>query len=600
MDTMAGSPLVHRQQQIVVGQTRPLLVLLASLLLLALSFAVPSTSGSDSHIVMNRRSDNSSMWAIKLPAPSGDSSYEAQEELASRIAAEHGCRVLGRVANLKDYFLIEHDPNHSRKRSVPDVEGSLQDHPDVEWAGFQHPRFQEKRLPPITDPLYPGQWHIHNSAGVDLNVIPAWEAGYSGRGIGITIVDDGLEWRHKDLGESRYMREASHDWNGKDNDPSPGSYDDTHGTSCGGLAFAGMNDDTCGVGIAYNANLGAQRLISGPTNDVLEASALSYHTEQNFIYSASWGPTDDGTRKEGPGPVLLAAMQEAITNGRNGKGTIYVWAGGNGGSRDNVNYDGYANSIYTITIASVDSNGRHASYSEEGACIIASSTSSPPGVSTTAVHGQCSTRFGGTSAAAPMISGVVALMLEANPNLGWRDVQDILIRTARKNDATDSDWVENGAKLHVNHKYGFGLVNTGAAVVMAANPSRKLLPANVEPYVTVNEALPAIDIPDNDKHGITVTFNVNRTFSVEHVELNLRAAHTRRGDIRVVLVSPTGTKSVLAVQHGDRHAHYTGWTFTSVRHWGENPKGSWKLILSDEAAGNVGQFNRAILTVRGH
>jgi subtilisin-like proprotein convertase family protein len=59
-------------------------------------------------------------------------------------------------------------------------------------------------------------------------------------------------------------------------------------------------------------------------------------------------------------------------------------------------------------------------------------------------------------------------------------------------------------------------------------------------------------------------------------------------DIRVVLVSPTGTKSVLAVQHGDRHAHYTGWTFTSVRHWGENPKGSWKLILSDEAAGNVG------------
>jgi hypothetical protein len=128
------------------------------------------------------------------------------------------------------------------------------------------------------------------------------------------------------------------------------------------------------VTVPYSANLGAQRLISGPTNDVLEASALSYHTEQNFIYSASWGetlfrvarchgharvrarsqqrqltlelgggdtgPTDDGTRKEGPGPVLLAAMQEAITNGRNGKGTIYVWAGGNGGSRDNVNYDG--------------------------------------------------------------------------------------------------------------------------------------------------------------------------------------------------------------------------------------------------------------------
>jgi subtilisin family serine protease len=537
------------------------------------------------------------MWAIKLPSElSGD---EAQERLA-QIAAEHGCRVLGRVANLKDYFLIEHDPNHSRKRSVADIEGSLQDHPEVEWAGFQHPRFHAKRFPAITDPLYPGQWHLHNSAGVDLNVMPAWEAGYSGRGVGITIVDDGLEWRHDDLGESRYMRAASRDWNGKDDDPSPASYDDTHGTSCGGLAFAGMNDGHCGVGIAYNAKLGAQRLISGPTTDALEASALSYHTDENFVFSASWGPTDDGTRKEGPGPLLLAAMTEAITNGRNGKGTVYVWAGGNGGAKDNVNYDGYANSIYTITIASVDSNGRHAAYSEEGACVIASSTSSPPGVSTTAVHGGCNTRFGGTSAAAPMISGVVALMLEANPDLGWRDVQNILIRTARKNDAFDSDWVNNGAGLHVNHKYGFGLVSTGAAVVMAADRSRALLPANVAPFVSINESLPALDIPDNSAQGVTITFTVDRAFSVEHVELNLRAVHTRRGDIRVVLVSPVGTKSVMAVPHGDRHAHYTGWTFTSVRHWGENSMGVWKLILSDEIASNVGQFNRAVLTVRGH
>lgn len=573
----------------------PLLFFALCSFFISFSFHVPAAS-AEMH-VMDRRSDNSSMWAIKLPSElSGD---EAQEKLA-QIAAEHGCRVLGRVANLKDYFLIEHDPNHSRKRSVPDIEGSLQDHPDVEWAGFQHARFQQKRLPAITDPLYASQWHLHNSAGVDLSVVPAWEAGYSGRGVGVSIVDDGLEWRHGDLGEARYMRAASHDWNGKDDDPSPASYDDTHGTSCGGLAFAGMNDGKCGVGIAYNAKLGAQRLISGPTTDAMEAGALSYHTDENFVFSASWGPTDDGLRKEGPGTLLLAAMTEAITNGRNGKGTIYVWAGGNGGARDNVNYDGYANSIYTVTIASVDSNGRHASYSEEGACIIASSPSSPPGISTTAVRGNCNTRFGGTSAAAPMISGVVALMLEANPNLGWRDVQDILIRTARKNDATDPGWVNNGAGLHVNHKYGFGLVSASAAVVRAADRSRALLPPNVAPFVSTNQALPALDIPDNSPTGVTVTFTVDRAFSVEHVELNLRAAHTRRGDLRVVLVSPVGTRSVLAVPHGDTHAHYTGWTFTSVRHWGENPMGVWKLILSDETANNVGQFNRAILTVRGH
>lgn len=548
---------------------------------------------------MDTRNDNCSMWALKLPS---DLPYDVALEKVNAIAAEHGCRVIGQVGNLKDHFLIEHDPSHSCKRTFADVDGSLQDHPHIEWAEFQHSRVHEKRFDTPTDPLYASQWHLHNSAGVDLNVLPAWESGFSGRGVGVTIVDDGLEWRHPDLGAGRFMRAASHNWNSKNDDPSPIAYDDTHGTSCGGLAFAGINDGKCGVGIAYNAKLGAQRLISGPTTDALEASGLSFHTDENFVFSASWGPTDDGMRKEGPGALLRAAMVEAITNGRNGKGTIYVWAGGNGGSKDNVNYDGYANSIYTIAIASVDGNGRHASYSEEGACVVASSTSSPPGVSTTAVKGGCTSRFGGTSAAAPMISGVVALMLEANPDLGWRDVQDILIRTATKNDPSDSDWAINGAGLHVNHKYGFGLVNTGAAVAMSADRTRALLPANVDIIRIVNEALPAIDIPDNDAHGVTVTFSVpsgGALSTIEHVELGLRSVHTRRGDLRVVLVSPAGTRSVLAVPHGDRHANYGGWVFTSVRHWDENPVGVWKLIVSDEVSGSVGQFNSATLRIHG-
>jgi len=332
----------------------------------------------------------------------------------------------------------------------------------------------------------------------------------------------------------------------------------------------------------------------------MEASALSKAIQQNWIFSASWGPTDDGMRKEGPGPLLQAAFEQSIKEGRNGHGSIYVWAGGNGGTRDNVNYDGYANSIYTIAIASVDANGNHAYYSEEGACLVASSTSSPPGIFTTAIHNRCTSTFGGTSAAAPMISGVVALMLEANPDLGWRDVQDIFIRTSTKNNPHDYDWYTNGAGLPVNHKYGFGLVNTAAAVSTAADPNRQLLPANISPQIVIVQALPAIDIPDNNNTGITITFDLNHSFTVEHVELNLRAVHTRRGDLRIVLIAPSQTQSVLAVKHGDRNANYSGWTFTSVRHWGENSRGTWKLVIADEAPGNVGQFNRAVLTVRGH
>jgi subtilisin family serine protease len=73
--------------------------------------------------------------------------------------------------------------------------------------------------------------------------------------------------------------------------------------------------------------------------------------------------------------------------------------------------------------------------------------------------GDCTDSFGGTSSAAPLVAGVVALVLGANRNLGWKDVQLILLSTASKVDPLDSDWTQNGAGRWVNHKYGFGLVN---------------------------------------------------------------------------------------------------------------------------------------------
>ena len=79
----------------------------------------------------------------------------------------------------------------------------------------------------------------------------------------------------------------------------------------------------------------------------------------------------------------------------------------------------------------------------------------------------CTSSFGGTSAAAPLVAGVVALILEANPNLGWRDVQHIFVNTSRITDEHDADWVTNGGGYHHNHKYGFGLVDAAAATSAA-------------------------------------------------------------------------------------------------------------------------------------
>lgn len=97
------------------------------------------------------------------------------------------------------------------------------------------------------------------------------------------------------------------------------------------------------------------RLIADYTTDAQEAAGLSYRSDINDIYSNSWGPNDDGRRLEKPGVLTLRAMEDSVNNGRGGKGVVYVWAGGNGKSYgDNCNYDGYANSRFTIAIGAVD------------------------------------------------------------------------------------------------------------------------------------------------------------------------------------------------------------------------------------------------------
>ncbi|MBC7240323.1 MAG: S8 family serine peptidase, partial [Chloroflexi bacterium] len=179
-------------------------------------------------------------------------------------------------------------------------------------------------------------------------------------------------------------------------------------------------------------------------------------------------------------------LQQGATTGRNGLGTIYVWAAGNGGAGgDNSNYDGYANSRFTLAVGSLDANGRQAWYSEPGANLFVSAYAD--GITTTDITGDngynvtgnadgdplvntdYTSIFAGTSAAAPVVSGVIALMLQANPNLSYRDIEYILAQTARQVDPTDPDWTVNAAGYHINHKYGFGAIDAAAAVQAAKN-----------------------------------------------------------------------------------------------------------------------------------
>lgn len=135
--------------------------------------------------------------------------------------------------------------------------------------------------------------------------------------------------------------------------------------------------------------------------------------------------------------------------GRGGKGSIFVWASGNGGrDLDNCNCDGYTNSIWTLSISSATEKGLVPWYSEACSSTLATTYSSGSNgekqVVTTDLHHECTTSHTGTSASAPLAAAICALALEANQQLTWRDMQHIVMATAKPANLKASDWTTNG------------------------------------------------------------------------------------------------------------------------------------------------------------
>ena len=204
--------------------------------------------------------------------------------------------------------------------------------------------------------------------------------------------------------------------------------------------------------------------------------------------------------------------------------------------------------------------------------------------------------FGGTSSAAPLVSGVAALMLHANPNLTWRDVRRILALTARKNDAGDAGWATNGDGRPINHKYGYGTVDATAAVQMAVGfPSL----GTVLPLTTTPTDATVVPIPDNNPTGITRTVMVagsGRT-RVDHVMVVADITHPRFRDLDITLTSPAGTVSRMAVPGVGGGGSPGVNQFATVLLIGEVVDGTWTLKIRDAAAGNAGTLNSLFLRI---
>ncbi|KAG7300344.1 Furin-like protease 2, partial [Plutella xylostella] len=398
------------------------------------------------------------------------------------------------------------------------------------------------------------------------------------------------------------------DINGNDEDPMPqDNGDNKHGTRCAGEVAGVAFNQYCGVGIAYNASIGGVRMLDGVVNDAVEARALGLNPDHIDIYSASWGPEDDGKTVDGPGPLARRAFIYGVTSGRRGKGSIFVWASGNGGRHtDSCNCDGYTNSIFTLSISSATQGGYKPWYLEECSSTLATTYSSgTPGhdksVATVDMDGRlrpdhiCTVEHTGTSASAPLAAGICALALEANPELTWRDLQYLVVMTSRSEPLEkESGWVVNGVKRKVSHKFGYGLMDASQMVSLAEQwvnvPSQHICKSQ-----EINEDKqidPSFGYTLNahmDVNGCSGT--VNEVRFLEHVQCKISLRFFPRGNLKILLTSPMGTTSTLLFERPRDvvSANFDDWPFLSVHYWGERAEGRWNLQVINGGNRHVNQ-----------
>ncbi|XP_033124087.1 furin-like isoform X2 [Anneissia japonica] len=536
-------------------------------------------------------------------------------ETANSVAAKYGFINLGEIIENHFHF-VDSRPRERRslhKSNDYHVQKLTQDS-QVKWIAQQEILVRKKRgyetEPGFNDPKWPKLWYLHRASGLDMNVLQAWSRGYTGDGVVVTILDDGIERMHPDL-SMNYDQVASYDVNGEDSDPTPRynpSNENRHGTRCAGEVAAIANNGICSVGVAYNAGIGGVRMLDGQVTDVVEARSLSHAPQHVDIYSSSWGPDDDGKTVDGPGPLAKKAFKDGIQKGRNGLGSIFVWASGNGGrSHDSCSCDGYTNTVYTLSISSVSEKGTVPWYSEKCASTLATTYSSGSGaekeVITTDLNKKCTEQHSGTSASAPLAAGICALALEANSKLTWRDLQHIIVMTSRSDGLQADDWATNGAGYKVSHAYGFGLMDAGAMVAMAERwnivPQQHIC---TEEAVTNSRTIPSTGSLILKYNTTGCMDSANSVRYLEHVQARLSVNFNIRGDLVIFLTSPMGTRSNLLTKRIKDFSDkgFSNWDFMTTHNWGEDPRGVWTLEIKNVGKqANYGSVQESTLLLYG-
>eukprot|EP00163_Fabomonas_tropica_P025458 TRINITY_DN4404_c0_g1_i1.p1 TRINITY_DN4404_c0_g1~~TRINITY_DN4404_c0_g1_i1.p1 ORF type:complete len:864 (+),score=249.57 TRINITY_DN4404_c0_g1_i1:113-2704(+) len=502
-------------------------------------------------------------------------------------------------------------PSVTVKKDTEDVD---RDPEAVEAAAKAEQQKKEKfEVPKATG--FHLQWHLVNDGtkkgqvrGEDANVFPAWRSGVSGKGVLVAVADVGVQSKHPDFAK-RYNNKWAFDFGANTPGGDPLNTDkEVHGTACAGVIGA-SKDTSCSVGAAYQTDLTSYRILGKGMDAGKLAKALVHGLDSVAVHSHSWAyAKQNGKDLVSLSPVVQAAITKGSKQGRDGRGAIYVFAAGNHHKdTSSPDYDGLRSLRYVIPVAASDWAGKVSQYSEWGASVFISApssnvlwakngegifTSDPVGKDGKS-KGDCRNNFGGTSSATPLVSGVIALMIEANSGLTQRDILEILARTAYRNDILDKDWKVNMAGLHINHKYGFGRIDGAMAVDLA----RRWIPLPEEKTVAQDAPIAKVLVPAGQ--GGKVLQRIGHNIIMETVNIYVDITCRNRGKLSIVVISPSGTRSVFWRPHRDTNANIR-WTFRTNRLRGEKSKGTWQLIVFNGVGEPTLSINRFHIYAHGH
>lgn len=533
------------------------------------------------------------------------------------------------------------------------------------------------------DPVRSYAWHLKNTGqssfatfggvtGVDVNVYDVLKAGITGDGVKIAVSDSGVEYEHDDLhlnalaGQHRNYSLSSP----YISDPTPTGF---HGTAVTGIINAMGWNGYGSIGIAPKAKFAGFQFLDSPQT----TSIMIHQTTGNFdIFNYSYGDFVFNDTVSDASYVDQLRFKTITEN------KVYVKAAGNefislgtGGicASHNANFPFENESPFIIIVGAIHADGGKSSYSNAGSNIWVvapggeNGESQGPAIISTdlpscfkgqsiagtyssndfeyghSLNPKCdyTATMNGTSSATPMVSGVIALMREAQPALKMRDIKHILANSSVKVDPTHSTilnsygknhpsnasfvgnpcpvdldlaghdyeqgWITNAAGYDFNNFYGFGLVDAKAAVTMAqgyAFPLGTLTELNKDFNVGAYSNSPSLAITDNNKDGATDSINIAANLTIESIQVKVNVTHTMSGQVGVELTGPNGAHHSILMNINnsflfDNDANLNI-VLTTNAFYGEPSAGNWTIKVIDGKAGNTGTLNKWDINILGH